>query len=283
MCTEKQSKGEAESHDGLYSQLAKGLPRERDPASFAQHFQATQLEPFYKSANEKGYVKGLAWHRLRKSLEFTGRGKDELLVLDAGSGLGEMSVFVACHGYRVVGVELSQKACQGARALAERVGVAERCSFRQESLEQMSLPDSSIDAVIGRASLHHFIKYSGVPGELMRVMKPGAEGFFADSFGEFKGYHLFHDKQKMERLGDVILTKQLVEDYFEDFELILHPTDWFVMLDKLGQRLLSVRAERLLKGLSRLNFAMDRRIPADSRAALYLSGSLLTCIRKPTS
>ena len=37
----------------------------------------------------------------------------------------------------------------------------------------------------------------------------------------------------MVRLGDVTLTKNLIKSYFEGFDLVITPTDWFVMLDKL--------------------------------------------------
>jgi hypothetical protein len=85
----------------------------------------------------------------------------------------------------------------------------------------------------------------------------------------------------MERLGDVILTKRLVDEYFAGFELELVPTDWFSMFDKLGQRLVGARGNRLLKRTARITHAVDRLIPQRSRVALYFSGSLLTCIRKP--
>ena len=64
-------------------------------------------------------------------------------------------------------------------------------------------------------------------------MKNKARGFFVDPFQENLLYRLFHDKKKMECLGDCLLTKKLVTSYFEHFEIELLPTDWFVMLDKL--------------------------------------------------
>jgi len=271
---------EAESHDELYARLAASLPQGSDPLAYAAHFQRTRMEPLYLSGNEKGYVKGQCWKRLERALRATGRSPGALTVLDAGCGLGELSVFLACQGFQVVGVELSPRACEHAAALAERYGVGARCRFLAASLESLPLPDASVDGVIGHASLHHFIKYPGVPAELRRVMRPGAEGHFADSFGEFPGYHVFHRKAAMARLGDVILTRRMLEDYFQDFELTLTPTDWFVMLDKIGQRYLPARAQPAVRALSRLHFALDRRIPARSSLALRLSGSVLTSIRK---
>ena len=69
------------------------------------------------------------------------------------------------------------------RRTPKKVGVSDKCDFRAESLEKISINDSSINYIIGHASLHHFIKYEAVPNEFRRVMKNEAKGFFADSFG----------------------------------------------------------------------------------------------------
>ena len=149
--------------------------------------------------------------------------RSSLTILDAGCGLGELSVYLACKGFSVVGIDISAEACKSAMELSQRIGVSENCAFLDESLEELSLADSSIDFIIGHAALHHFIKYD-VPKEFYRIMKEGAKGFFADSFGENPVYHLFHDKEKMERLGDVILSKKLIESYFSSFKVRIIPT-----------------------------------------------------------
>jgi hypothetical protein len=93
-------------------------------------------------------------------------------------------------------------------------------------------------------------------------------------------YRLFHDKKKMERLGDCLLTKRLVTRYFEDFELKLLPTDWFVMFDKFLDRIFKLKGLIFRRRLSKVFFYLDRRIPSSSRLALLLSGSVITFIRK---
>lgn len=110
--------------------------------------------------------------------------------------------------------------------------------------------DESVNFVIGHVSLHHLIKYEGVAKELGRVITPTGVMFFADSFGENKVYHLFHDKEEMERLGDVILTKPLIESFFSGFSVCLHPTDWFVMLDKLLLKIIPNCMNKLVRFLS---------------------------------
>ncbi len=179
----------------------------------------------------------------------------------------------------MIGVDISESARTCAEELAKRLNVASNCTFLAENLEQLSVEDNSVDFIIGHGALHHFIKYNGVPAEFLRIMKVNAEGFFADAFGENKFYHLFHDKEKMERLGDVSLSKQLVSDYFSDFEVKLLPVDWFVMLDKLYQKILPKPFNPAIRKLSKLHFHLDRKMP-ETRLTLYLSGSVLTSIRK---
>jgi SAM-dependent methyltransferase len=219
---------------------------------------------------------------LIEAADALGRNRDEITVLDAGCARGELSVYLACLGFRVIGVDISAEGCAVGRRLAERLGVGENCTFLAESLEHMALEDNSVDFIIGQGTLHHFIKYGGVPAEFLRIMKDKAQGFFDDPFQENLLYRLFHDKKKMERLGDCLLTKRLVTRYFEEFELELLPTDWFVMFDKFLDRIFKLKGLIFRRRLSKVFFYLDRRIPSSSRLALLLSGSVITFIRKPS-
>ena len=227
-------------------------------------YQKNQLRPFFHGGTTKGYVRGLATSML------LAKAKAGDTVLDAGSGTGKLSIFLANKGLNVIGVDISEEGCSVARRLAAEVGT--ECKFLAESLENMSIEDGSIDYIIGHGALHHFIKYE-VPPEFKRVMKPGGEGFFADSFGENIVFRLFHDKAQMERLGDVSLSRQLIYDYFKEFEVDIIPTDWFVMLDKLYLKFLPAK---IVRQVSRLHFFLDRKIPLPLR----LSGSIVTVIKK---
>lgn len=253
----------------------------RTPEAYRDAFRAHRISSYHQGGTTKGYVRGLATDLAIRAAEATGKPREEVHVLDAGCGAGELSVYFAAEGFRVTGVDISASGVRVSTELARRVGVASRCPFLEESLEQLSLPDASVDVVVGHGALHHFIKYPGVPGELWRVMRPGARGFFADSFGENRAYRLFHDKAQMERLGDVILNRRLIREYFTDFEVRITPTDWVSMLDKLYERATRGRLERLRRGVARVHRAIDRRVPADSSLALMLSGAVVTAIRKP--
>jgi len=184
-------------------------------------------------------------------------------------------------GFNVIGVDISEEAKACGEYLASNVGVENNCTFLAESLEATSIGELSVDYIIGHASLHHFIKYDGVPDEFKRVLKPGAKDYFSNSFGENRLYHVFHDKEKMYRLGDVTLTTKLIKNYFSDFDVNITPTDWFVMLDKLYIKLLLSSFLSIVKKLSALHHYIDQKIPSSTRLSLYLSGAVLTEIRKP--
>jgi len=239
-----------------------------------------QVRPFYLGGPTKGYARGVALQSLLAAVEASGNQPEDLTVLDAGSGLGRLSAYLACKGFNVVGIDISSEGCATGQKLADELGVSDHCRFHAESLESTSLDDSSINFILGHGTLHHFIKYEQVPAEFKRILKVGGEGFFADSFSENRVYRIFHDKKKMEKLGDVPLTRRMIFEYFRGFEVKLLPMDWFVMLDKLYLKLLPKAAVPLVRKLSRVHFWLDRRIPADSPLALALSGSVMTSIRR---
>jgi len=226
----------------------------------------------------------MATRALQASAERLGLPRERIRVLDAACGQGELSVYLACRGFHVVGVDISREGCRAAERLARQVraGTPEggACRFIAASLETLPLPEESVDFVIGHAALHHFIKYPGVSAEFARVLRRGGMGFFADSFGENVLFRAFHDKARMARLGDVMLTDAKIRAFFPQFAVDLVPTDWFTMLDKLYERLLGRRLRRLRRRLSRLHFGLDRRVPVRSRFALACSGSVMTVIRK---
>ncbi len=246
---------------------------------YLERFRREGLSPYFRGGNTKGYVRGKAVETLLAAIGKSGHAPGDVRVLDAGCGQGELSVYLASLGVHVVGVDISEEARKASLALAEAIGVADHCTFFAESLENMSLKDESIDFVIGHASLHHFIKYEGVAAELSRVLKSNGEMFFADSFGENVLYHVFHDKEQMERLGDVILTKDLIERFFGGFQVELIPADWFVMLDKLFLKLTPKCATSFARKLSALWWYLDRIVP-NNRATLFLCGAVMTHVRK---
>lgn len=271
---------EREAHDEYYKDNSY-LDNVRDVTEYLMSYEMNQMSPFYQGGTTKGYVRGLATRKLFQSTQSLNSRTEQITVLDAGCGQGTLSVFLACKGYRVIGVDLSEVACAQATKLAAKLGVTESCSFIAEDLGNLSLIDESVDLIIGHAALHHFIKYESIPKEFARILKENGQGYFADSFGENRLFHVFHDKKKMKRLGDVSLTKQLVENFFQEyFDVKLIPTDWLTMLDKLFLRISAKKFELFARNLSRFFFAIDRLIPETSRVALFFSGAVVTTIKK---
>jgi SAM-dependent methyltransferase len=247
---------------------------------FRSYYEHSQIERFSRGGPTKGYVRGLAVKRLLNDAADTGRHPSDVVILDAGCGQGFLTCYLAAHGFRVTSVDVSEVAIQRAHQLCAHVGVMENVTLLPESLEHLSVDSGSIDFVIGHASLHHFIKYEGTAAELHRVLKTNGRGYFADSFSENPMYRLFHNKVKMNELGDVMLNRRLIESFFADFEVELTPTDWFVMLDKLLLKGGPSAMVPVWRRLSHLWFHLDRLIPERASSALWLSGAVLTTIRK---
>lgn len=154
-------KTDKEGYNKFYKDKASHLLQECDnPDDYIKTYEKNVLSPFCRGGNTKGYVRGLAVYKLIESTELMDMPRNSITILDAGCGLGELSVYLACQGFTVVGIDISAEACDSATELSKKIGVSENCSFLAESLEDLSITDSSIDFVIGHAALHHFIKYN---------------------------------------------------------------------------------------------------------------------------
>lgn len=265
-------------YEEFYKNLDSPLFLCRDKVDFTELYERLFLSPYYLGGEPKGYINSQTIKRLVDRTQALNRMPHEMTVVDAGSGVGYLSVYLAIKGYYVIGVEVSEKGCSIASDLAKKFDVSNHCIFLAESLEKTTISKESVDFIIGHGSFHHFIKYEHVPMELKRIMKTDAQGYFSDSFGENKFYSLFHDKERMKRLGDVSLTKHKILEYFKDFEVEMIPMDWLSMFDKFYERVLPKSFDSILRKMSRVHYMVDRKIPSSSRAMLFLSGSIMTVI-----
>jgi len=93
-------------------------------------------------------------------------------VLAVADGEGRNSVFLAQHGHRVVATDISERALDKARALAERRAV--EVKYRQANLVEWEWPAEAFDAVVGI-----FIQFAGpelredIFDGIHRSLKPG--------------------------------------------------------------------------------------------------------------
>ncbi len=246
-----------------------GLPLDCDsPDSYQQEFERRFLTPFAEGGwTVSGHASKAAFGELARS--------NPLKILDAGSGKGELSVYLACLGHEVTGIEISQSGVDIANRLAQQVGV--QVTFVVGSLAAIPAEDNTYDVIVGRNTLHHFVKYP-CADELARVAKPGALGIFVDPWGENRIKNLFQNKEQMEKLGDTLLTLPVVKGYFGNAEVT--PVTWFGLIDKALIRLFGWkgRAARMARALAKLTQWVDNKMPAN-RATLWLAGHAVTRVR----
>jgi ubiquinone/menaquinone biosynthesis C-methylase UbiE len=100
-----------------------------------------------------------------------------LHLLDVGSGLGGASRFFAHErGCRVTGIDLTEEYVRAAEALARRVGLADRVSYRHGSALDLPFAPATFD---GAYMLHvgmNIEDKAGLFAGVRRVLRPG--GFF---------------------------------------------------------------------------------------------------------
>ena len=102
-------------------------------------------------------------------------------VLDIGCGAGGATVDLARRHQagQVVGIDPQPEACDAARALAERAGVADRIEIRRIVPGPLDFPDGSFDVVFSKDSIIHISDKEALARDVYRILKPG--GWFAAS------------------------------------------------------------------------------------------------------
>ena len=106
-------------------------------------------------------------------------------LLDLGCGIGSHSILYAKMGYKVIGVDLSQRSIQAAKKIAskqtkEHVNVTFVCSDIVEYLKK--IPESSFDVITMHGVLYYLDRELAIK-EIRRVMKPNAVFCFIETNG----------------------------------------------------------------------------------------------------
>ena len=99
--------------------------------------------------------------------------------LDIGSGKGRNSIYLAQHGFEVIGVEFVTKAIEEAKIEVEKLNLSNKVSFHEQSIgEKMPFQDESIDLIIDMMVMHSLSKEEReiYISEVQRVLKP--HGYF---------------------------------------------------------------------------------------------------------
>lgn len=101
-------------------------------------------------------------------------GRKPGVALDAACGSGRYAEFLARRGYQVIGVDSSPDMLALAR---QRVPAGE---FHLAPLEQLPLPDDSVDAIVCALALVHVPHLQPVLAEFGRVLRPGGDLVISD-------------------------------------------------------------------------------------------------------
>jgi arsenite methyltransferase len=97
-------------------------------------------------------------------------------VLDLGCGGGIDTILAARAvgpGGRVIGVDLLDEMCGRARAFAAEAGVSATVELRPGAMEEIPLPDASVDVVVSNGVLNLSARKSRALAEIFRVLRPG--------------------------------------------------------------------------------------------------------------
>ena len=104
-------------------------------------------------------------------------------VLDVGCGAG-IDTILAARAVgptgRAIGLDLLEEMCERARAHAREAGVAEWTEFVRGEMEDIPLPDASVDVVISNGVINLSPRKSRVLAEIRRVLRPGGRLSVAD-------------------------------------------------------------------------------------------------------
>lgn len=104
-------------------------------------------------------------------------------VLDAGSGLGGPSRYLAEHyGCQVTGVDLTPAFVHLSRLLTERAGLSGRLHYELGNLLELSFPDGTFDLVWTQHVVMNIRERDKLYAELRRVLKPGGRLVFFDIY-----------------------------------------------------------------------------------------------------
>jgi SAM-dependent methyltransferase len=104
-------------------------------------------------------------------------------VLDLGSGGGIDTILAAREvgpTGRAIGIDLLDEMVERARGHAREAGVDGWTGFRRGEMEDIPLPDASVDVVISNGVINLSPRKSRVLAEIHRVLRPGGRMCVAD-------------------------------------------------------------------------------------------------------
>ena len=143
----------------------------KDLLSEIESYWTTRAEG-YSEVNHKelnGMQKG-AWLEVLKG-QFPEKAKDEIKILDIGTGPGFFPVILAEAGYKVTAVDYTQEMLDTAKRNAGNL--CERISFYKMDAQNLEFEDDVFDVVISRNLTWNLKDPKRAYEEWCRVLKPG--------------------------------------------------------------------------------------------------------------
>lgn len=103
-------------------------------------------------------------------------------VTDVGCGAGYLLQTLAKEmpEIKLVGVDVSKKMIERAKANFDSQGLSGRAEFKEGSSEHLPFEDQTQDFIVSTGALHHFADPTSAFNEIYRVLKPGGQMLMLD-------------------------------------------------------------------------------------------------------
>lgn len=128
---------------------------------------------YYKEGTIWPFPIGAALRRMEERLYLTLGLKDNSLVLDAGTGNGDVAVFMAKRGLRVKAIDLLAMHVQWARENVKRKHLGDQVEVLTGNYENLDFDNDTFDGVYTMETLVHAGEPDQAMREFYRVLKPG--------------------------------------------------------------------------------------------------------------
>jgi ubiquinone/menaquinone biosynthesis C-methylase UbiE len=102
-------------------------------------------------------------------------------VLEYGCGTESLAFELSPHARSVIGIDISDVAIERAQQMAREQRLT-NVQFKLDNAEAVSLPDASVDVVVGSGIVHH-LDIARSMRELRRLVRPGGVAIFAEPMG----------------------------------------------------------------------------------------------------
>jgi ubiquinone/menaquinone biosynthesis C-methylase UbiE len=117
----------------------------------------------------RNYVPGRSWQGLAETLLTL---MPPMVIADLGAGEGTFSQLLARRSKKVIAVDNSEKMVEYGRELARKHGV-KNLEYRKGDLEEVPIPDATVDLAFFSQALHHAQHPDRAVAEASRILKPG--------------------------------------------------------------------------------------------------------------